>query len=157
EADDLAQAERRAARPVLHAREVGEGVVLHRVEMDDVAGAWKKRREVRSVVVVAVAVIDEVRARVRDALLIALPRLAGLDELIGDRLTHGAWCGRDRELAVDLRDRRDRGRAGLVRVVERGGRGVGAGPGDRAYVAERRVVERRRPEREVRRARRVVP
>src|SRR5208282_711826 len=73
--------------------EIGERIVLYRVKGNDLPGVEGGRvcrlqiieqRKVSEVGKVAVAVIDTVSARQREAFLISLPGLSGCDQLIGD-------------------------------------------------------------------------
>src|SRR6201999_980167 len=78
----------------------------------------------RADVVVAVADVDAVGADLGQAFLVALPALAGAHQLVGDGDAVDVGAGGDRELAVDVGQRR-RGRL-VHRQVERRRGGVGA-------------------------------
>ncbi len=119
-----------AARLVafLHAAKVDEGVVLGRVEEDDVGRRQRRREnrrdraEIGEVAVEAVTVVYAVGALRRQAFLITFPRASRFRQLIGDRLARYVGGGRDGLNPVNVVYA---GRAaGLIGRIDRGRRGI---------------------------------
>ena len=144
-------------RAFLDAFEVGKRIVLHCIRLKDrgarqdgvgrgtlssdgavIRQRWKVRRrhrlgqvERRSTVGRTVAVVDEIRARQRQILLIGLPTQAHARQLIRNGLADRLG-GRHRLHTVDVGQEIEHRRFGLVPVVDRFRRGVHAFARDRA-------------------------